>query len=291
MNLPRVPSALVGGVAALPDLLVALGRSRGIPREEVRLIADSVPAKIKTAPCFLDRLTGIWRYDFGEPFVNLPGGGVALGTNMYQEVERLYAVLSCARQRLSVDKLSSYLTTLGNPEKHEDALVEFAPILRLGDDVETEYEVAGHGKGNRTLDWAIRASGHPLVLLEVKNRVKDLLESLARLQAGELSPDDSAPAPIHDPFLLFESVEPTFKAQPPSEAIQAVWVHTCLKQEEAELHAAFRRLDASRVHAAILGDWADDVYILANDATARVHLAEALRVHESRRFVFRRREG
>src|SRR6266511_2962242 len=104
MNLPRVPSALVGGVAALPDLFVALARSRGIPREEARGIADLVPAQIKVAPCFLDRLTGIWRYDFGEPFVNLPGGGVVLGANMYQEVERLYAVLACAKRRLPPEK-------------------------------------------------------------------------------------------------------------------------------------------------------------------------------------------
>src|SRR6266481_6266880 len=150
MNFSRVPSALVGGVAALPDLFVALGRSRGIPREETQRIADLVPAQIKAAPCFLDRLTGIWRYDFGEPFVNLPGGGVVLGTNMYQEVERLYAVLACARRRLTPDKLSSYLASLGNPDKHEDTLIEFAPILRLGDDVETEYEVPGYGEGNRT---------------------------------------------------------------------------------------------------------------------------------------------
>lgn len=291
MNLPRVPSALVGGVATLPDLFVALGKSQGIPREETRTIAELVPAQIKAAPCFLDRLTGIWRYDFGEPFVNLPGGGIVLGTNMYQEVERLYAVLSCARRRLSGDKLSSYLVTLGNLEKHEDALIEFAPILRLGDDVETEYEVAGHGEGNRTVDWVIRASGHPLLLLDVKNRAKDLLESFVRLQAGERSPDGSAPAPIHNPLLLFASVEPKFKSQSPSEVVQAVWVHTCLKQEEAELDAAFRRLDSGRVHAAVLGDWADDVYIFANDASAKAHLMEVLRVHESRRFVFRRAEG
>jgi hypothetical protein len=210
---------------------------------------------------------------------------------MYQEVERLYAVLACARQRLSPDRLSGYLATLGNHEKHEDALVEFAPILRLGDDVETEYEVAGHGEGNRTVDWVVRAPGHPLLLLDVKNRTKDLLESLVRLQAGERSPDASAPAPIHDPFLLFASVEPKFKSRRPSEVVQAVWVHTCLKQEEVELNQAFRKLDSDRVHAAVLGDWADDVYILVNDAGAKRHLVEVLRVHESRRFVFRRGEG
>src|SRR5947209_7206164 len=165
MNLPRVPSALVGGVAALPDLFVALGRSRGVPRDETQSIADMVPAAIRGAVCFLDRLTGSWRYDFGEPFVNLPDGGVVLGTNMYQEVDRLYDVLSCARRRLSEEKLTGYLATLANPQKHQDALIEFAPILRLADDVNVDYEVPGHGDGNRTLDWVIQTSGRPLLLL------------------------------------------------------------------------------------------------------------------------------
>jgi len=291
MNLPRVPSAFVGGVASLPDLFVALGRSRGVPREQTRAIADLVPADIKAAPCFLDRLTGIWRYDFGEPFVNLPGGGVVLGTNMYQEVERLYAVLACARRRLPPGKLAAYLAELGNPTKHEDTLIEFAPILRLADDVHAEYEMPGYGEGNRTVDWVIRAPGRPLILVDVKNRAKDLLGSLVRLEAGERSPDGSAPAPVHDPLLLFKSVEPKFKVQSPGDVIQAVWVHTCLKQEESELNAAFQKLDVSRVHVAILGDWADDVYILANDADAKAQLAEVLKVYESRRFVFRRPEG
>lgn len=128
-------------------------------------------------------------------------------------------------------------------------------------------------------------------MLDVKNRMKDLLESFVRLQAGERSPGVSGPAPIHDPLLLFASVEPKFKSNPLSEVVQAVWVHTCLKQEESELLTAFQKLDPSRVHAAVLGDWADDVYILANDTGAKTQLMEVLRLNDSRRFVFRRDEG
>jgi hypothetical protein len=35
----------------------------------------------------------------------------------------------------------------------------------------------------------------------------------------------------------------------------------------------------------------DDVYVLADDASAKAHLVEVLKVHESRRFVFSRVEG
>jgi len=57
-----------------------------------------------------------------------------LGTHMYHDdhdVYRLFEVVSCAERRLTRDTLSAYLAVLGNREMHENALVEFARILRL----------------------------------------------------------------------------------------------------------------------------------------------------------------
>jgi hypothetical protein len=51
---------------------------------------------------------------------------------------------------------------------------------------------------------------------------------------------------------------------------------------------AFGRLDTTRVHVALLGDWENDVYTLGQDASARQHVVGVLGVRESRRFVFRR---
>jgi hypothetical protein len=48
------------------------------------------------------------------------------------------------------------------------------------------------------------------LLLEVKNRIKDSIEALARIQRGEKDPDGTAPAPTHDPFVLFKNVESKF---------------------------------------------------------------------------------
>ncbi len=91
--------------------------------------------------------------------------------------------------------------------------------------------------------------------------------------------------------LLFASGEPKFKSRPPGEVVQAVWIRTCPKQEESDLYAASRKLEPGRVHVPVLGDRAEDVYVLTNDAGAKADLTEVLRVHESRRFVFRRGEG
>lgn len=290
MKPPRVPEILIGGLAALPELFRASAKWRGISREKVDEVIRLVPAQILELMCFLDRITGLWRYDYGEPFDDLAGGQVVFGANTYNEVDRLFDVINCARCRLDTGQLSNYLRRLADPNKHQDLLFEFVPILRLDSSVKVDYEVAGYAEGNNTVDWLIRSERVSL-LLDVKNRTRDLIESLDRFQLGERDPDSTGPAPTHDPSLLFRSVEPKFRGCSPSQFIQAVWVVTALKQEESELQAAFVNLDASRVHLAILGDWEDDVYILANDTSAKEGVLEVLRLRESRRAVFRRGIG
>ena len=287
MKPPRVPDEFIGGLAALPELFRASAKWRGITREEVDEVIRLVPAPILELICFLDKLTSLWRYDYGEPFDNLPGEQIVFGTHMYNEVDRLFEVIHCARRWLEADQLGDYLNRLADPNKHQDFLFEFAPILRLDSSVKADYEVPRYAEGNGTVDWLIRSEPVPL-LLDVKNRTRDLIESLVRFQLGERDPDGTAPAPTHDPSLLFRSVERKFKQRSPSEVIQGVWIVTAIAQEESELQAAFAKLDASRVHIAIVGDWEDDAYFLTNDAAAKQTVLEVLRLRESRRAVFRR---
>lgn len=287
-EISQIPEKLVGGVASLPDLMVALARMKGIRREEADRIVRLVPAELRSAPCFLDRLTAIWRYVYGRPFTGFPDGKVVLGTHMYHEVDRLFDVISCAQKRLTSKSLLDYLTAISDRAKHEDALVEFAPILRLDSDDYPVVEYEAPGAGDSTIDWRIRAPGRIDLLLEVKNRVGDLIEGLCRLQLNLQRGGDGSSEPVHDIDPLFKSIEKKFPTRRASEAVQAVWIKTGLKQEEAELNSAFSNLDPDRVHAVILGDWEDDVYILANDDGAKRAIMRALRVTESRRFVFRR---
>lgn len=290
MKLPRVRPTMVGGIAELESLFASLGRYRGIPRDVVQGVFALAPEGLKASSCFLDRLTGLWRYDFGEP-LDLPSGGVVVGTTMFQPVDVLYDVLSTAQRRLTPSQLSNYLIRLADPKKHDDFLFEFAPIVRLGENVGSTYEVMGFGDGNSTVDWLLRPEKGPPILLDVKNRTKDLLQSLTSVQEGDRSVDGSAPVPSHDANLLFASVEQKFRPKSPTEMVQAVWVGTDLKQEEKELTTAFSLLDPSKVHVAILGDWHDDAYVVTNDAIAKEHALATLGVRESRRFVFNRRDS
>jgi hypothetical protein len=290
MNMPPVPTALVGGIAEIASLFVSSARYRGISRALADEVASLVPEPIRQAPCFLDRLTGLWRYAFGEPFDGFPDGRTAIGTHMYPSVDRLFDVVACARQRLTPDQLSAYLARIGDPKKHEDLLFEFAPILRLDPGVNAAYEVAGLGKGNRTVDWLLTPPSGPPIALDVKNRTKDLLESLMRVQAGERQADGTAPAPMHDPSILFTSLEPKFEPRSPRDVVQAAWIGTALKQEESELLSAFAQLDSARIHVVLLAGWRDDVYALSQDDHARRYVCDVLRVRESRRLVFRRED-
>jgi hypothetical protein len=205
---------------------------------------------------------------------------------MFPEVERLFDVLGCAAWRLAPEKLDTYLARLTSRTKHEDTLIEFAPILRLPDDVHVEYEVSGAGHGNTTVDWLIEAPGQPKLLLEVKNRIRDLIESFEAIKRQD--PDQPVPEPRHDHRLLFKSVTQKFKSRESHETIQGVWIKTGLKQEEEDLRTAFDALTPGHLHAAVLGTWDEKAYVLANDASTRRRVLSILRLRQNAGLIFKR---
>lgn len=291
MRALRIPQVLVGGIASLPDLFLTIATTRGLPREEAEVAAELLPEIVRVSPCFLDRLHGLWRYDFGDPYHDHEGNPVVFGTPQCQSVERLFAVILCARVRLRPEQLSDYMKRLADPKKHEDLLIEFAPILRLDQETLIEYEVSGYGEGESRIDWLLSSRHRVPILLDIKNRTRDLLESLARIQVGERGADDMAPAPTHDTALIFRSLERKFRPSNPANVVQGGWITTQLMQEESELQTTFSKLDCTRVHFAILGDWEDDVYVLCNYAEIKQLLLEIFNIRESKRFVFNREEG
>jgi hypothetical protein len=113
---------------------------------------------------------------------------------MFHSVNQLFDVLCCADWRLNEEKLRVYLARLSDPSHHEDVLVEFAPILRLNHAAIVDHEVGGDGRA--TVDWSIEAPGYPRLLLEVKNRIKDLVESLETIHSQ--GSEQQVPAPTHD---------------------------------------------------------------------------------------------
>ena len=281
-----IPQQLIGGFASLPELLRVECRKRGMVREERESIVAMLPPTLEQATCFLDRLTTAWRYDFGSPFTNVPGVGTVFGTMMWHPVESLLDSLIFFRDRLPIDRREAFLARLDVADKHEETLLECAPILRLEHDVTVNHEVSGWGEGNSTIDWIVGPPQTPELLLEVKVRRRDIMEHLTLINPGVNSPADIVPPPIHEVELLFRSVEKKFKRS--DNAIQAVWINTNLKQEQSELRSAFDALDPKRVHCALLGDWEDDVTILARSEDIKNRVIQLLHLHPSDRFTFRR---
>jgi len=125
------------------------------------------------------------------------------------------------------------------------------------------------------------------VLLDVKQRIADLIHAMDREFTGKVAPN-----PTHDTALVFRSIESKFADADPDVQLQGAWIATDLQQEVAELPAAFETLDGRKVHFAILGDWEPGVHVLVRREQDRAYLTELLGLTEANsRFVFRRGEA
>lgn len=147
---------------------------RGWPDRDCEAIISVVPREFLSCGCFLDRLTGLWRYEFGEP--HRTDTELIWGIHMWPPVSVLLDVLACARLRLPPDRLAAYLRRLvADRRRHQEHLAETFPMLRVEAMIPAQYEVAGHGAGNKTLDWIIGPAEGRTVKIDVKRRYKDFL--------------------------------------------------------------------------------------------------------------------
>lgn len=280
MLIDRVFPAVVAEKSTLRDRLIAEATASGLTSALTESLLGVVPEPLINTNAFLDRLTGLWRYEFGVPYDI--ANSYYWGTHMWVPVVHLFTALRCAYARLPEAKLIDYLARLSDPEKHNATLVEMIPAQKLDPVIPIEFEVAGLGAGNRTVDWVVRSYDGRTVLLDVKRRTIDFIA-----QAEGMAVDTSAQRPVHDPALLFRSVEQKFISADPLTQLQGVWICTDIKQDEERLSLAFSALRADRVHFAILGDWKSDVHVLVRRAEDRQYLLNLFHVEPSDRFTFR----
>lgn len=273
----------------LQQFLLA-AKERGFSDEYCYHLADLLPASIFSAPCFKDRLTKLWRYEFGAPINRLPNGMEVYGSHMYHLIDQLVEGMVCADRYLSPSQLDEYGKRLGEPLKHSDVLTEMLPVLRLSPHVNAEFEVEGYGMGNRKIDWLIRPPEEVPILLDVKQRKRDMVEYFGQLTARDKT-TQIAPEPKHDASLLFLSLESKFLSRAPTEFLQGAWIHSGFKQEQTEFEASFSKLDGTRIHFAILGGWDEEAFVIARQGIDSQNLIRILGRTYSDRFIFRRGES
>src|SRR3990172_6326815 len=91
-------------VEARDDLrwrLVAEARAARWTHHDVEELVSSIPVSLLSSPCFKDKLTGLWRYEFGHPYHLKTTNELLWGTHMWVPVTTLFAVFACARRWLA----------------------------------------------------------------------------------------------------------------------------------------------------------------------------------------------
>jgi hypothetical protein len=281
MMIERIMPELVGGTDTLPRQLEADARATGVSDADIAALMAILPSNLLHAQCFEDRLTGLWRYEFGEPYYLERLNQLLWGTHMWVPVSHLRRALDCLLARASAEKQRAFLIRLDDRQKHLDVLSEMIPLLNVGKEVGTDFEVTGYGHGNRTIDWLVGPINGREILLDVKRRSIDLIGQIDQLTEGQ-----AVPEPGHDPAVLFRSVESKFVGANPANRLQGVWVVTDIQQEGSGLTNAFHNLDSAKVHFAILGDWERDVHILVRRGEDRDFLRNVFGLQQSARFTF-----
>lgn len=277
MKIDEIFPQAIGDRSSLKERLVCNALDHGVSPEDAERNLAEVPAPLIDAGAFLDKMTGIWRYEYGLPFTI---GSHVWGTHMWIPVDHFFRATVTARLRLDEKARAAYYARLNDPGRHTITLVEMIPGDKLGAEVAAEFEASGYGVGNSTLDWVIQLPERR-VLLDVKSRSKDFIEQMKNKSDGNTMPE-----PDHDPTLLFLSLEKKLNTADPAATLQGIWITTHIQQHEAKLNDAFAALDSTKVHFAVLSDWEPDIHVLVKREQDREFLLGLFRASSSKRFTF-----
>ncbi len=125
MWIEKIQPEFVGAKSTLPVRLREEGLARGTDCDALLAI---LPPELAACECFLDRLTSLWRYEFGQP--REVDGSLVWGVHMWPPVRMLFDVLDCALRRLPEQKRTAYFALLVDRAKHQEYLAEMLPRKR-----------------------------------------------------------------------------------------------------------------------------------------------------------------
>jgi len=280
MYIENIFPEVIGEKSTLKEQLKIEGAKTNFTQSQISELVKFIPEPLISSEAFLDKLTNQWRYEFGLPYDI--ENSLYWGTHMWIPVKHLLIALQSAMIYLPKAKLTEYLARLANASKHQSTLVEMIPAQKLKPETPREFEVAGLGSGNHTVDWVIQGHDGRTVMLDVKRRVADFIN-----QAKVISPCDleQAPSPSHDPKILFKSIESKFKPSNPNSRLQGAWIVTDIKQNSVRLKEEFMALDETLVHFVIIGDWDNDAHILVRNSEDYIFLQDLFQLTSSERFT------
>lgn len=271
---------VVGGYSTLHAQFESHALANGVVDAEH--LFGLLPRALRKAPCFFDRLTDRWRYEFGKPWTTRRIR--VFGPHVWPLVDVLVGAAVLLDKHVHGKDRARWLARLGDPRKHDIAIAEMMPVKRVPPDVTIEYE-APTGEGGHTVDWLLRRSTQ-LVFVEVKRRSVDMISLAGEVSRGRRRSGNRAPQPQHDAELMLRSIMQKFS--PSSNRLQGAWIATGLQQETTELDAAFRSLDPDRIQFLVLGGWELGVTVLARSAEQSACVIELLGQRATDGFVFER---
>jgi hypothetical protein len=278
MMIKEVFPQAVEKTGSLRALLLLELEKLAMSSDKIEDFLNSIPVNLLTAKCFFDKITGLWKYEFGSPG-NLPQTKKLLWGTMWNPVNTLFKTMHCAYSRLSQKELQIYLRKLSNSDKHLDVLVEMLPALKIDQEIQIDFEVKGYGPIGSDIDWKINLNDGRSILFEVKNRIKDLYEMMDKESVDQ--------PPEHDPSILFRSLEKKFFSANPDQFLQGVFIVTYVSQEKTKLSDAFAQLDHSKVHFAIITNHeATEALFLTRRDEDEVLLKNVLGLKSSDRLTF-----
>jgi hypothetical protein len=278
MLIEQVFPELVQELSDMKSCLISEFKNANTTSENIESFISWFPNDLLAAKCFLCKLTGLWRYEFGLPSTLDKTKKLLWGTTMWPEVNTLLKVVLNAHLKLPQAKLEIYLQRLMDVKKHQDALVEMIPTFRINHPIQTDFEVTGYGAGNKTIDWKIGPIENRQILLDVKNRNKDLYEMMDQ--------ENTETPPQHENSLLFRDLEDKFLTANPDQSLQGAFIFTSIKQESKKLRDAFNQLDSNKMHFAIIGDKKEDAYVLVRRSEDEIFLRRIFNLKSSERFTF-----
>ena len=182
--------------------------------------------------------------------------------------------------------LRNYLDRLGNVKKHPDVLAEFQPLFHRTELSGIEHEAPGANK--KTIDWLIPDDGLPPLYVEVKSRIKDLIESFEELEFAQSLGINEIPAPHHSPSVMLRSAVDKFAVQYPNIALNCVWVAAHLKQEADKTRRAYKQLEAGKVHVVVFGGWTREASLIGATPETIQEVVKRLNLIPSEQYSFLR---